>query len=51
MKRFQSSPRTPRSSAEKLMNRAGLTPAQKDKVRKEIIFGNVLSAQLRSKKE
>ncbi|XP_052257645.1 uncharacterized protein LOC127862523 [Dreissena polymorpha] len=51
MKRFQSSPQTPRSSAEKLMNRAGLTPAQKDKVRKEIIFGNVLSAQLRSKME
>ncbi|WAR16584.1 hypothetical protein MAR_031178, partial [Mya arenaria] len=48
-KRLQDSPKKPRSSTEKLMNRAGLTTIQKNKVRKEIVFGNVVAAQLQAK--
>ncbi|WAR02977.1 hypothetical protein MAR_009535, partial [Mya arenaria] len=48
-KRLQDSPKTQRSSTEKLMNRVGLTTIQKNKVRKEIVFGNVVAAQLQAK--
>ena len=50
VKRLQDSSKTPKRSTEKLMDSAGLTGAQKDKVRNEIIFGNVVAAQLREKK-
>ncbi|WAQ99805.1 hypothetical protein MAR_024178 [Mya arenaria] len=40
---------TRKSSTEKLMNRAGLATIQKNKVRKEIVFGNAVAAQLQAK--
>lgn len=50
VKRLKKSPNTPRSKAEHLMNSAGLTRPQKDKVRKSIIFGDVVTNQLRINK-
>lgn len=47
VKRLQKSPR---SKAEHLMKDIGLTSAQKDKIRKELVFSNVIVAQLHEKK-
>lgn len=47
---LQRSPSTSKSRSENLMNRAGLTKTQKDKVRREILFGNVVAEQLREKR-
>jgi hypothetical protein len=51
VKRLNGSPRTPKSKSENVMNTAGLTEIQKNTVRREILFGNIVGEQLRNKKE
>lgn len=51
VKRLQTAPDTPRRETEKIMRTADMTKPQRDKVRKAILFGNVIAHQLRKKTE